>query len=107
MSRRYRRVEALHYDTLQGPREGFEAKRITVTATDGTEMGRVVWIDKSQSKALAGVATKALGEAVSKFGDEAGQAFLAMIADHVLGDEDVDEEVDTLDTTTERRVRHA
>jgi hypothetical protein len=107
VSRRYRRVEALHYDTLEGPRDGFEAKRITVTTRDGTEVGRVVWIDKSQSKALAAVATKALGEAVTKFGDEAGQAFLAMLADYVLGDEEVDEDVVTLDTTTERRIKHA
>lgn len=106
VSRRYRRVEALHYDTLEGPRDGFEAKRITVTARDGTEVGQVVWIDESKSKSLSSVATKALEEAVAKFGMEAGQAFLALVADYVLGDGEPEEAAHSGAALTEQRRGH-
>jgi len=74
------RVEALYFETGAHQREGFEAKRVTVTAPDGTEYNQVVWVDGAVAPTLEQIAASVLDDVRTRLGDESGPALLAALA---------------------------
>jgi hypothetical protein len=48
LGRRFANVEALQKEAAREGREGFDARRITVTRADGDEVHRLVWIGRDE-----------------------------------------------------------
>ncbi len=48
IARRFANLEALQKESARDGREGFDARRITVTRSDGNEVNRLVWIDREE-----------------------------------------------------------
>jgi hypothetical protein len=48
-ARRFANLEALQKESVRDGREGFEARRITVTSSDGSEVHRLVWIGRDEA----------------------------------------------------------
>lgn len=46
LARRFRDVEAVVHDAGAPDRQGFDARRVTITSPDGNEVHRLVWIDE-------------------------------------------------------------
>jgi hypothetical protein len=82
---RFRRVELLHFESLERPVNGFEARRITLTTPEGGEVGQVVWVDKSRTEAVEAIIAEMLERAES-LGDGSREALLAALAERILGD---------------------
>jgi hypothetical protein len=78
-----KRVEALHFEVLAEQREGFAARRLTVTAADGAETSTVVWVDDSRLQALSSVAETAVAEAQHLVGPQGTEALLAVLAERL------------------------
>ena len=80
----FRRVEALYFDGRAESPSGFTPRKITVTAPDGTELSRVVWVDEAQLPLLHRILeeTRArVARALPSFGEE---ALLATLAEQIL-----------------------
>jgi hypothetical protein len=82
---RFRRVELLHFEALERPVNGFEARRITLTTPEGGEVGQVVWVDTSRTEAVEAIVAEMLERAES-IGEATGEALLAALAERILGD---------------------
>jgi hypothetical protein len=80
---RLKRVEALHFDVLAAQREGFAARRLTVTAADGAETSTVVWVDDSRLDALSSLAETAVAQAQHLVGPQGTEALLAVLAERM------------------------
>jgi len=48
VARRFANLEALQKEAAREGHEGFDARRITVTSADGSEVHRLVWIDRDE-----------------------------------------------------------
>jgi hypothetical protein len=48
LARRFANLEALQKEAAREGREGFDARRITVTSSDGSEVHRLVWIGRDE-----------------------------------------------------------
>jgi hypothetical protein len=81
----FRRVEALHFEAAAvATTEGFTASRLTLTAPDGHESSRVVYVDDASREKLERVAKDALLSATAQAGPQGCDALLALVADLVL-----------------------
>lgn len=78
------RVEALHFEARQHSGSGFDARRIVVTAPDGTEVQSVVWIDHDVTDQLQAVASEAVERAMRVVGAHGPKALLALLAGELL-----------------------
>jgi hypothetical protein len=67
LSRKFSNLEALQKDVAASDRSGFEACRVTVTQPDGTELNRVVWVDRSQEKLINQMVDKILAGIDSEY----------------------------------------
>ncbi|MEW6173349.1 MAG: DUF4007 family protein [Bacillota bacterium] len=76
----FARLEALYFERRTEAREGFEARRVIVTAPDGSEISRVVWVDKTMERVLTDVLEEAMKKVEAIFGNAGQVAFLAMLA---------------------------
>lgn len=81
--RRFKNLEALQKDA-DFPREGFVAKRITLTEQNGHEVRQVIWIDTDQEKLLDSIVDKALSMPEIKHNPKLQQAFIAKLSERVL-----------------------
>ena len=88
----FRRVEALHFEIRAVPADGFIARRVTVTAPDGTESSRVVWIDESDVASMRKALTAALGSLSGDSMSAGNDALLAAMAELLLPGDTSDEE---------------
>lgn len=84
------RLEALHFERRADHREGFDARRVTVTAPNGSEVSRVVWIDQRMASAVGDVAAAALKEVDAKIGPDGRSALLSVLAEQLFGEEQSD-----------------
>ncbi len=82
LARRFKNLEALQAANA-AQSSGFEAKRITVTRPDGSEVTRMVWIDREQIAMVEGWVDEAL-EKLSLPDERARQWFLAQINERLL-----------------------
>lgn len=62
LARRFRNLEALQKEISASNRGGFEARRITVTRPDGSEINRVVWMDHEQQTQVLSLGSRILDE---------------------------------------------
>jgi hypothetical protein len=80
----FRRLELLYHE-LNGPKnDGFDARRVTLTAPDGTERAELVRVDEATREIVGDVLEKALAELGGRVGEEAPQALLGVLADRLL-----------------------
>jgi hypothetical protein len=81
----FRRLEQLYFEMLRHADESFDARKVTITAPDGTEQSEIVPIDKVAQK----VAGAALGDVLTELTDKLGQqraktALIGALVAHVL-----------------------
>lgn len=80
----FRRLELLHHE-LHGSRgEGFDAKRVTLTAPDGTEQAELVRVDRGTRQIVNDALDSALGALEDLLGTEADRALLGALAERLL-----------------------
>ncbi len=63
---------------------GFDARRVTLTAPDGTESAELVRVDQATRSIVDDVLDEALEELEGRLGEEASQALLGVLADRLL-----------------------
>lgn len=84
----FRRVEALYFDGRASSPSGFIPRRITVTAPNGSELTRVVWVDEAQLPLLRQLLDETrtkVADLLPMLGEE---ALLATFAEQVLASRD-------------------
>ena len=80
----FQRLELLYHE-LHGPQgDGFDARRVTLTAPDGRESAELVRVDQATRGLVGDVLDQALGELQGRLGSEAPQALLGVLADRLL-----------------------
>ncbi len=96
----FRRIEALHYDTVKAERAGFDARRITVTAPTGREISSVFWVDHAVVEQVRAAAELALEKLDSILGPGALPALLAVLASKADTEQSGDEWVEGANSDT-------
>lgn len=83
-ARWFRRLELL-YQEMNGPHsEGFEARRLTLTAPDGTESAELVRVDSATKEKVSDVLDEALAQLRDRLGADGSRALLGVLADRLL-----------------------
>ncbi|UIE39120.1 hypothetical protein [Leptodesmis sichuanensis] len=83
LARRFKNLEVLQKDVAAQSRSGFEARRLTVTRPDGSEIHRMVWMDQEQQQRLDPLIERVLAECPDP---QLRQAFLTLLSDRVLAE---------------------
>jgi hypothetical protein len=84
IARRFRDVEAVVHDAAAPDRLGFDARRVTITAPDGHEVHRLVWIDEPTREAARSLYASLL-EKLQKYSIEQQYGVIAALSEEVLG----------------------
>lgn len=66
----FRRLQALLYTNVAGQGEGFESRRVTITASDGSETSEVLSISPSDRNAIEAIAGPALKQLENAYGGQ-------------------------------------
>ncbi len=82
ISRRFINLEALRADKTS-VNEGFEARRITITRPDGTDINQVVWIDNERKNQVESIVEKILKDESLK-DSKLQLAVIAKLAERIL-----------------------
>ena len=82
--RRFKNLEALQKEA-NIPTEGFVAKRLTLTESNGKEIRQIIWIDRENEDFLNKMVDKALSMPEIKDSPKLQQAFIAKLSERVLG----------------------
>jgi hypothetical protein len=101
-ARWFRRLELLYHQLNAAQGGQFEARRVTMTAPDGTEHAELVTVDAATREIVADVLDEALGQLQERLPEhQAPRALLGVLADRLLSGAD--------DTTTadDQRERQA
>jgi hypothetical protein len=80
----FQRLELLFHELKEATSDGFDARRVTLTAPDGTERAVLVRVDDSVQGVVGDVLGEALEELEKRLGGEAPQALLGVLADRLL-----------------------
>lgn len=86
-ARWFRRLELLWHETNQPQEEGFEARRITITAHDGREHSELVASDAATEKVVEEALSEALRKLEQALGRRAQDAILGALATRVLSNQ--------------------
>lgn len=86
-ARRFRNFESLHAETSENKDAKLEASRIAVTAPDGTEVHKVIWLDKARSEQVENLANEILTEKLSQY-PELRESILSKLAEKLLSEEE-------------------
>jgi hypothetical protein len=65
MARRFRNFERLIQEATDASRDGFDARRVTITRGDGSEIHKLVWIDEHARELIARVLSDIRGHIAS------------------------------------------
>lgn len=84
LSRRFKNLEALQKEVAASNRSGFEARRLTVTCPDGSEIHRMVWMDHEQQAQVLPLGQRILAECQDP---QLRQALLTWLADEIFGED--------------------
>jgi hypothetical protein len=84
----FRRLELLHYEMAVKPRKGYDVRRVTVTAPDGTEMSELAWIDKTAVSGLGEIAEDVITRVRNELGPRSVEALVAVLAEKVAAERD-------------------
>lgn len=82
--RRFKNLEALQKEA-DIPTEGFVAKRITLTESNGQEIRQIIWIDRENEDLINKMVDKALSMPEIKDSPKLQQAFIVKLSERVLG----------------------
>lgn len=93
------RLEALLFTRRDEHREGFDARRVTVTAPNGSEVSRVVWIDQRLEATVGEVAALAIKELDARIGPDGRAALISVLAGQLLAEDQPSDAVSTLRRT--------
>ncbi len=86
MARRFKNLEALRSDAAAaGGREGFEAKRISLTAASGRQTNRVVWVDQAADEKITQKANELLDSLEEISEAHLREAILARMLEKTFG----------------------
>lgn len=80
----FRRLELLYHELHGAKGEGFDARRVTLTAPDGSESAELVRVDQATRGLVDDVLDQALGKLEGRLGGEASQALLGVLAGRLL-----------------------
>lgn len=83
VARKVANLHALVSDRMATGRDGFEARRLTITRTDGSEDHRMVWIDEHSRDAIDQLAADAL-KRVQALPQEQQLAVATLVAERIL-----------------------
>ncbi len=83
LARRFANVEAVLHDMKAPDRDGFDARRVTITAPDGREVHRLVWIDEHVRDAARRIADEIVPH-LTDIPDEQRYAVITALAESVL-----------------------
>jgi len=83
LSRRFRDVEAVVHDAGAPDRQGFDARRVTITSPDGNEVHRLVWIDEPMRELARSLYASILPE-LTKCSIEQQYGVIAALSEDVL-----------------------
>jgi hypothetical protein len=83
-ARWFKRLELLYHELHQGQGEGFEARRVTLTAPDGTETAELVQVDAATKEKVGDVLDAALDEVRDRLGVDGSRVLLGILADRLL-----------------------
>lgn len=83
----FRRLEALHFDVAtHADRSGFTARRLTLTAPDGAEGSRVLYLEDTERPAVEAFTAAMLGKARTELGPHAADALLSVLAEQAISE---------------------
>jgi len=85
LARRFRNLEALQKE-VAAKGDGFEARRVTVTRSDGEETHRVVWVDNEKMDRINELVNEILENPLLKDNSQLQEAFIAQLTEKVLGE---------------------
>jgi hypothetical protein len=85
LARKFKNLEAIQKDAQTRAREGFEARKITVTRPDGQETHSLVWFDHESQTKIDGVVEEIVGILNKYDNPQLQQAVVAKLAEWVLG----------------------
>lgn len=106
MARRFRNLEALQKEAVRQGREGFDARRITVTEPGGREVHRLVWVDAEERPRIEDKAEE-LVAAIRQVPQEHRQhAVLVSVLERILGVQSESEAGPTIETEQEEVRKH-
>ena len=80
----FRRLELLYHELHGAQGDGFDARRVTLTAPDGRESAELVRVDQTTQEVVGDVLDRALQDLGSRLGAGAPQALLGVLADRLL-----------------------
>ncbi len=84
VARRFRNLEALQTEVATSIKDGFEARRVTVTRPDGQEIHQMVWFDNERQAQIECLFDKILGILSQYDNPQLQQAVIAKLAEKVL-----------------------
>jgi hypothetical protein len=92
LARRFKNLEALQKEVAANSQGGFEARRITVTRSNGEEIHQMVWMDYEQQATVDLIVERILAECRDRATSpqeirQLQQALLTRLTERVLGDE--------------------
>ena len=90
LARRFKDLEALQKDAQTGSREGFEARKITVTRPDGQETHSLVWFDHENQVQIDSLIEEILAVLNKYENPQLHQAVVAKLTERVLGSTETD-----------------
>lgn len=80
----FQRLELLYHELKESKADGFDARRVTLTAPDGTEFVALVRIDEPTREIVSDVLAEALEKLDGRLGEEASRALLGVLSDRLL-----------------------
>jgi hypothetical protein len=83
MARRFRNLERLVQEATDTNREGFDARRITITRPDGSEVHKLVWVDHHARELIDRVLAEVRGH-LAGFAAEQQWAVAAAVAEAIF-----------------------
>jgi hypothetical protein len=80
----FRRIELLYHQTHAVQGVGFDARRVTITAPDGTEVAELVRVDPASCELVDDVLDSALRTLEQRLGGSSAQTLLGVLANRLL-----------------------
>jgi hypothetical protein len=101
LSRKFKNLEALQKEVAASDKSGFDASRVTITQSDGTELNRVVWSDRSQEKNITQIVNRIFDMIDSEY-EHLKPILVAKLAERVFGENLIPQ---TIQLQSKRQIR--
>lgn len=88
-ARRFAELESLQKEAARERREGFEARRVTLTEPGGRELNRLVWIDREEQPMLEELVTKLLADVKALRQEHHRHAVAVSLLERLLREDEV------------------